>query len=461
MPTQEDAVHREADADRSLRLWQVGRASTALRLFRSRAAAVVRPKSQEDRNVRCFFADIACQGVLAGAGAAYLSVFAVRLGASTLQVSLLSSLPALLLSLAAVPAGRYVARQRRVVPVLIRFAVLFDLAYLAIAGVPWLGSLAAPAIVVIWSLAALANAVGTVAFVATMGEAIAPHRRAAFISTRYAIHASVAAVTLQVTGAVLTHLPFPLGYQAVFLASFGFALGSAFALSRVRIPDQTPVAEARRASLRCQLQALRVGVRSEPAFFGYLGSATVYRLGLNLPTALYSVFWVNHLHLTDGTIATFTTLNYVFTVIGYYFWGRVSQRRGRAFATAAACFGLSLYPLLTGLARSPALIYVASIAGGFAGAGVNVAFLDVLLATAPADRRSLYVAMDTSTANGVACLGPLIGSLLDGAIGIRPALCVAFGVRFLGASLFARRPVGARAEGVGPQAPPQGTIRHE
>ena len=407
---------------------------------------LLRPTTQEDRNILLFYADIACQGVLAGAGAAYLSVFAVRLGASTLLVGLLSSLPALLLALSAIPAGRYVARQRRLVTAVVRFTLVFDLGYLLIAGVPWLGGLAAAAIVVIWSLAALANSVASVAFVATMAEAVPPQRRASFISTRYAIHACIAAVTLQVTGRVLTHVPFPAGYQVVFVASFVAAVSSAYALSRIRLPDQTAPPATSRASLAEQLRTAKRAVRSEPAFFGYLSSATVFRLGMNLPSALYSVFWVNYLHLTDASIATVVTLNYTFTILGYYVWTRLSRRKGRAFVMAAACLGLSLYPLLTGLAQSATLVYVVSAIGGFTGAGVNLAFLDVLLATVPADRRSTYVALDSGTANGMAFLGPILGSLLDGALGIRPALYAAFGVRLLGGALFALRPVHGRPE---------------
>ncbi|MHB0874728.1 MAG: MFS transporter [Anaerolineae bacterium] len=423
------------------------RLSQAARRARRRVGLALHPTTQEDRNILFLYLDIACQGVVAGAASAYLSVFAVRLGASTVLVGLLSSLPALLLAIAAIPAGRFVTKQRRIVTVVVRYALIFNLAYLLIAGVPLLGGFAAPAIVVIWSLAALVNSVANVAFVATLAEAVPPHRRANVISVRYALNACIGAVTLQITGRLLTWLPFPTGYQVIFLASFAAALLSAFAFSRIRLPDQVTPVVAPRASLREQVEAARQTVRAEPAFFGYLSSATVFRLGMNLPSALYSVFWVNHLHLTDGTIATAVTLNYAFTVIGYYFWTRLSHRRGRAFVMAAACLGLSTYPLLTGLAQSATLVYVTSVIGGLTGAGVNLAFLDVLLATVPKVRRSTYVALDTGSANGVAFLGPLLGSLLDGALGIRPALYVAFAVRFLGASLFALRPVRSRRGG--------------
>jgi hypothetical protein len=112
------------------------------------------------------------------------------------------------------------------------------------------------------------------------------------------------------------------------------------------------------------LAAAREGVRSEPAFFGYLGSATVFRLGMNMPSALYSVFWVHHLRLSDAQIAMVATLNYAFTILGYYVWTKLASRRGRGLVMAASCLGLATYPLLTALAHSVGLVYFTGVVGG-------------------------------------------------------------------------------------------------
>ena len=65
----------------------------------------------QTHNIRLLYLEMALQGIVAAGATAYLSVFAVRLGASAFLVGLLNSLPALLLVLSAVPAGRYVAGQ--------------------------------------------------------------------------------------------------------------------------------------------------------------------------------------------------------------------------------------------------------------------------------------------------------------------------------------------------------------
>jgi hypothetical protein len=49
----------------------------------------------ESRNIRSLYAETAWFGILSGLTATFVSVFALRLGASTEQVGLLTALPAL------------------------------------------------------------------------------------------------------------------------------------------------------------------------------------------------------------------------------------------------------------------------------------------------------------------------------------------------------------------------------
>ena len=71
--------------------------------------------SLENRNILYFTVDTALQGVMTGGVFSFISVFLVRLGASELQVSLLTSLPPLSWRSPRFPAGQIVQRQRDLV----------------------------------------------------------------------------------------------------------------------------------------------------------------------------------------------------------------------------------------------------------------------------------------------------------------------------------------------------------
>ena len=397
------------------------------------------PISEEQRNIWLLYADIAFQGIVAGGAAAYLAVFAVRLGASTYLVSLLTSLPSLLTAVAAIPAGRIVARQRRLVTTVAKARVGFRVAYLLVALVPWLAPTWAPqAIVAIWAMAAIPSSFAMISFTTSMAEIIPVRRRAAVVSTRYAIHACVSAAVLPFTGKLLESLPFPTGYQVVFAISFLAGMLSVLTFSRIRIPDQTlrPMDDEDVGFAERLLGAWR-DLRAHPRFTGYLLSATLFRLGMNLPLALFSVFWVNYLHLTDGNIALATMLNNLTLVIGYFVWGSVASRRGHGPVLVCSTIGLAAYPVLTAFAHSLTPILFAALVGGLFSAGLNLAFFNVLLALAPADRRSAYVALNSVSANGMSFLGPILGSVVADVLGIRPAFLLAGAVRLLGGLLFA------------------------
>ena len=407
----------------------------------------------QTHNIRLLYLEMALQGIVAAGATAYLSVFAVRLGASAFLVGLLNSLPALLLVLSAVPAGRYVAGQTNLKRVVVRSCVAFRASYLVIALVPWLfPTWAGAAIVLIWSLAAIPTNLVEVSVTAALAEAVPPARRAQIMSTRFAIHSVVAALTLPLVGRALDTLPFPVGYQIVFFGSFLAAMLGTWVFSRLRIPEQVVHRERQRhVPTRARLRAGLAELQRHRAFALYLVSITVFRVGLAMPRPLWSLLWVNDLHLSDGDISLATTVVYAFSIIGYFLWGQVAARFGHGGVLVAATLGLGMYPLITSLAQGLPTILLASCFGGFFTSAYSLATLNVLLALAPPEQRANYVALNAVSLNVTALVGPMLGSGLTEWIGIRPALLIAAGGRFLGGLLFLLHPV--RDDGP-PSGPP-------
>lgn len=416
--------------------------SRGVRRIREESQALVSPRTQEDRNVRLLYVDMALQGVVAAGATAYLSVFAVRLGASPFLVGLLNSLPSLLLLLTAVPAGQYVTRQTSLRRVVVRSCVAFRLSYLLIALVPWLApTWGGAAIVAIWALAAIPTNLVEVSVTAALAEAVPPGRRAQVISTRFAIHACVAAAALPAVGWVLDTVPFPIGYQLVFAGSFLAAMASTWVFSRVSIPDQVVPRVQRPIPNAARLQIALSDLKQHRVFALYLVSITVFRLGLTMPRPLWSLFWVNDLHLTDSQIGLATTVVYIFSIIGYFLWGRVASRRGHGPVLVAATLGLGMYPLVMGLAQGLPAVLLASCFGGMFTAAYSLVTLNLILALAPPAQRANYAALNAVSLNSMALMGPLLGSALAESLDIRTAMLLAAAVRFLGGALFIVRPV--------------------
>ena len=199
---------------------------------------VFRPRGQEQINQRNVVIDAVGVGITAGVGS-FLSVFLVRLGASSLQVGLLTAMPALTGMLLAIPVGEFLARKPNIVPWFARSRFWVLSSYILTGLVPFFFQSRQPEIIIlIWALATLPQTVVSVAFTVVMGGVAGPRGRFALMSRRWAILGLTSSLTVMIVGQLLTIFDFPLNYQVVFIGS---AIGAVY---QRRLFKQHPTAPA-------------------------------------------------------------------------------------------------------------------------------------------------------------------------------------------------------------------------
>jgi hypothetical protein len=402
------------------------------------------PADTRQRNIRSVLVDGIGVGIVAGVSS-FLAVFLVRLGASPLLVGLLTSMPALTGMLLAIPIGRFLERQRNMVPWYSRARALVQASFALMGLVPFFfapeGS--AVAIIAIWALVTLPQTIVNITFTVVMGAVAGPRQRQYVMSRRWAILGATTAITVALVGAVLDRLSFPLNYQVVFIAScLGGLLSFAFS-SQISIPDNQPQAAA--AEGRGLRDAWRV-LRTNPTFGRFVLSAFVFNFGLNLALPLFPLYWVRELNASDFWIGLINTVNNGIVLVGYFMWTAVTRRKGNVLVLRLCAFGLVLYPLLTGLTGSvPPLLLYAALAGIFA-AGLNLVLFDISLATVPPDRVASYIALYQLTTYVATLVAPLLGTFLAEWVGYAMALFVAAALRLAGAALFVALRVGESPE---------------
>jgi Na+/melibiose symporter-like transporter len=419
----------------------VGRRGAAL------ARWFTRPTNTQQRNVRNVLVDGIGVGLVQGV-ATFLSVFLVRLGASSCLVGLLTSMPALTGMLLALPVGRLLERQRNVVPWYSRARVWVLGSYALTGLVPFVFPLeAAPlATIVIWAIATVPQTIVNVAFTIVMGAVAGPDRRYYLMSRRWSLVGLTTAITVALTGWLLETIAFPLNYQVVFIGSFAGGLLSFTFSSRITIPDNDPAEvddtpHTWRERLRKSLAALRENV----PYSRFLLSQFVFRCGLAMAIPLFPLYWVRDLGASDSWIGVINTVNSGVLLIAYFLWSTVSRQRGNRPVLLACAFGLVLYPLLTGLTRStlPLPIY-AGLAGIFA-AGIDLVLFDILLLTCPKRHTASYVALYQLTTYVATFVAPIVGTGIAVSLGFSTGLFTAGALRLAGAVLFVVLGVGAVA----------------
>ncbi|MBI5566654.1 MAG: MFS transporter [Chloroflexi bacterium] len=395
------------------------------------------PRTLLRRNFRALYADIFGYGILAGSTLAFINVYVARLGASNIEMGLLSAGPALISLLIAMPIGRWLER-RPLIRTTYLSSIGFRLGYVVMVLLPWF--LPPPAqigsyvlLVLLMSIPGTALAIG---FNATLAATVPPDWRAHVIGRRNALMSLSMTATSLLSGQLLDHIVFPLNYQLVFGIGVAGAAMSTIFLGRIKpigpigsIGSQIP-ASARLGNGNGRGRALRLDLLRGP--FGLMMIAYLFfYLGQAVPVPLFAKMQVDQLKLSDGVISVGTAAFNGCMLIGSLYLARLTRRFGHrgVFAIAALLYGA--YPLLLGLAENNVLFFAASILGGAITGVMGGAQVNRLMERIPNDDLPAHMALNNMAGNIALLTGSMLGPLLADALGLREAILISAALRVL------------------------------
>lgn len=370
----------------------------------------------------------------------FLSIFLARLGATSFQVGLLTSIPALAGFVFGLPVGRFLQSRRNIVP-WFSAARLLNISSYALTGLlPFFLPQHQLVSATLWIQAAatIPQSIVFVAFSVVMNAVAGPEGRYDLMSRRWTILGLTTGLTAALAGQVLDRLPFPLNYQVLFLAlSLGGWLSYAFS-SRIQIPDTPPTEQSDNLPLKERLSGLFTQIRNEKAFVSFASKRFIYQAGIALAVPIFPLYYVYSARASDAWIGLFNTARTVTSLIGYPWWARESRKRGGRPVLLYTTFGLALYPALTALGRYPAWIALQAGVSGFFQAGLDLVFFDELMRTVPMAASATFVATSQSLQHSANTVVPLIGTALGDQIGLAGILVASTALRMLGVLLFLR-----------------------
>ncbi|HXF85169.1 MAG TPA: MFS transporter [Anaerolineales bacterium] len=394
---------------------------------------------------RHLYFDIAWFGVLSGSAVNFLSIYATRLGATSLQIGLIGAMSAIVNLFLAIPAGRWLAK-RNINRAIFWTSVFYRLGFLAFIFLPWLFDEPTQiiAIIVITFLMAIPLTPLGVGFNALFAEAVPEQYRAHVAGIRNVMLAITFITTSLISGNILEHTPFPTGYQIVFgIGAFGAAMSS-FHLYFVKplkpdapAPQTTPAPDSVKPTasfIQNLFSALRLDILTSP-FRRVLLALFAFHLTHNITTPVYPQYNVRVLHLNDDHLGTGTAFYYLTMLLGSFPLKRIVHRLGNQKVTALGMMGMATYPLLLSFATEVWHYYLISLLGGFTWAWANGAYANYMLERTPAHDRPAHLAWYTLILNSAILAGALGGSALATQIGLSGALLLFALLRFL-AGLF-------------------------
>lgn len=391
----------------------------------------------QSQNVRSVLIDGIGVGI-AAAAAPYLPVFLARLGAQNFQVGLLTSMPALTGLLFAIPIGQFLARRRKIVPWYSRARFLVILCYALTGLVPFfVANQIVVAVLLIWLLATIPQTIVSVGFTVVMGGVAGPEGRFYLMSRRWSSLGVTTAVLVAVAGFVLEQLPPPLNYQIVFMIlSMGGLVSFAFS-RRIILPDQVAPASVRRLPLAHRLQDWLRQLRGQGRFVRTVGIQFIYRFGLSFALPLFPLYYVRVLNASDESIGLINTVQGLVLLGAYYFWTRVTKKRGMRFALLATTLAVAFYPIVLSFTQPIPLVIVVSLLAATFAAGIDLVFFEMVVASYPPDQAASYVGLQQTTVYVGNFIAPLVATAIATTLGIPAALMAAGVIRLIGCALFA------------------------
>jgi len=386
------------------------------------------------------YVQIDAVGVAMGnASSPYLPVFLTRMGASNVQVGLLSSMPGLTGLILALVVGRFLQTRRNIVPWFSIARLLVISAYALTGLVPFLvpRQYVVMTVLIIWAAATFPQIMVNVAFSVVMNSVAGPDGRFDLMSRRWSILGFTTAVTVALAGQVLDRIAEPLNYQVVFLAlSLGGLISYNFS-SRIKLLDNQQALPVSHGTIRARLHSYLGLIRHEPAFISFTLKRFVYLSGITLAIPLFPLYFVRELDAPDSWIGLVSTAQTAVLLVGYPLWAAVSRRLGSRFVLLASTLVVALYPGLVGLTHNKSLIIGLAALAGIFQAGMDLVFFDALMKTIPPQYSATFVSLAQSIQYLSAILAPLLGTYLAAQTSISTVLLISAGLRLAGFFLFA------------------------
>lgn len=400
----------------------------------------------DDRNAWYLVLEVLWASVLM-AVATFNAAFAIRLGAGNFEVSLLTSIPALMAVLVSIPAGMFLERRVRRSPWVFGSLLAHRAGYLLVALAPFLDlSRLSPGLLVVGILVLISAPAHffNVGWIPLLAEVVPESRRAAVFAARNITMQVTMSVLVFLFGQWLSRVTFPVNYQTLYLLGFLASLVSMSYLYRLKIHDSTVNGQRKTTSFRSPkefLNTFRVAMEEQPAFLRITRNTLLHGIGVWMAAPLYALYFVRDLGASDAWLGLHGTIASLGTIAGFTIWRGLIARWGEPTCLRLTICLVGVYPLLAGLTPSLTVILFYAALNGLIVPGVNLSHFNLLLKVTPADSRPSFTAMYTTIMNVGAFVSPLIAVAIANVIGLSTMLIIAGLLSIVGSTSFLWWPV--------------------
>ena len=346
------------------------------------------------------------------------NIFATRLGANDLQLSLLTTIPQLVGLIVLIPGGILTDRmknKRNMVMVSLGILTMF---YALIGCVPMLPANRFTAFLILFAASVGPMTIYNVSWQAYFSDMITAKEQNHIITYRTALTFVIGIIVPFVSGTLLAAADTDDG--KIRLHQIYFWIGAALLLIQIIVLNQ--IKGSPNASLAGPRTGQLKGVFSEllhnKKFLSYVAVAIFFYATWHIDWTLYFIGQVNYLKLNEAWLSYVNIGNAVVQFITIGFWSRLNNKYGVRFGIIFGNLGLALCPICmivaTGLPlpQGQVVFLIMNTLANITLAAINLNMMQCLLQVVPVKNKTLYISIYTVLVTLSNAFMPLVGVVL-------------------------------------------------
>jgi MFS family permease len=379
----------------------------------------------ERANFRHLVLEVTWYGLALAATSRFLSVYAIRLGATPADLGWITSLPFIVLLGSTTLSIRWRSKFTNTIKAIFLPSLGFRFVFLFPALTPLFPEHLRPAwLIVSAALAALPQGISSTLFVALLKEAVPEEQLTALTSRRTVGMNITLGIAALVFGFWLEHVPFPINYQVMFLTAFVMALVSQLELMQVKVQPAPVVLPQPGESRTNPLQS--------PNFQKTIFIAVAIHIGFFAILPVVPLHLVETLGATEGFMALFGIAEIGSAALISLFTSRIIARIGNRKMVGLAMLCTALAALIMALAQSLPITLVAGALSGASWTAATIGLFGTFVESThevPHSDMMRYTTVYHQLIFIAAFVGPMIGSNLANA-GVHLVVVMLIGVIF-------------------------------
>lgn len=365
--------------------------------------------AEEQANFNSLVIDVAWFGLAFASTSRFLSVYAIRLGATSTDLSLLASLPAIAMMISTSLAGWWSKRYADPVKANLWPGIGFRLAFLFPVFIPLLPpAIQLPGLIALATLPQLGQGMGATIFVVMMRQAIPMRRMTALLSQRMLVFNACVGIGVLAYGFFLERTTFPVNYQAMFGLSFLLSMGSMWRVMAVKLPPRPPMPATH--STAPKSSPWRTPSFQRVAFIAAIIHVAFVAVAPLLPLHLVEVFGA-----TESFIALYGLVELIAGASIALVTSTLVARFGNRNLITLSMAGTALSMSVQALAPSLEFTLIASALSGASWTAAGIGLFGFFSETTPQEDMMGYTNAYHQIIFLALFVGPLIGSALASA----------------------------------------------